>query len=246
MISNYRHESTAPTRTQLLAPGGVIDAHWHDDNQIIYAGRGVLTVTTSAGAWVTPGNRAIWIPAGTVHSHRAHGNLELHLVGLPTATNPLDLHAPTALTASPLVRELIIACARNQRPQSPADLRMREVLLDQLHIAHQQPLHIPTPTDPVLAQLCALLYDNPADPRTLSELGNHVGASARTLSRLFRHDLHMTFPQWRTQVRLHHALVLLAEGQSVSTTAHRCGWATPSAFIDTFRQAFGITPGAML
>lgn len=54
----------------------------------------------------------------------------------------------------------------------------------------------------------------------------------------------MTFPQWRTQLRLHAALIGLAEGQSVTRVAHACGWASTSAFIDTFKQAFGHTPGA--
>lgn len=245
-MSEYRHQPIAPTRPQFLTPGGVIDAHFHDTHQIIYAGRGVLTVTTAAGTWVTPGNRAIWIPAGTVHAHRAHGDLELHLVGLPLELNPLELHSPTVLTASPLLRELIIAYARAEDPYAAATRRMRAVLLDQLHIATQRPLHIPTPTHPILSEVCAQLYNNPADTRTLAELGAAAGASDRTLSRLFRSELGMTFPQWRIQVRLHHALVLIAEGHPVTTTAHRCGWATPSAFIDTFRHAFGTTPGAML
>lgn len=53
----------------------------------------------------------------------------------------------------------------------------------------------------------------------------------------------MTFPQWRTQLRLYQALVLLAEGVPVTTVAHRCGWFSASAFIDVFRQAYGHTPG---
>ena len=54
----------------------------------------------------------------------------------------------------------------------------------------------------------------------------------------------MTFPQWRTQLRLHTALRLLAGGESVTRVAHQCGWASTSAFIDTFRRAFGHTPGS--
>nr|WP_238156790.1 helix-turn-helix domain-containing protein [Kribbella sp. VKM Ac-2571] len=54
----------------------------------------------------------------------------------------------------------------------------------------------------------------------------------------------MTFPQWRTQLRLHAALRFLAEGASVTQVAHRTGWASTSAFIDTFRRAFGHTPGS--
>jgi AraC-like DNA-binding protein len=71
-----------------------------------------------------------------------------------------------------------------------------------------------------------------------------VGASDRTLSRLFRGDLGMTFPQWRTQLRLHSALVLLAERAPVTTVAHRCGWSSASAFIDVFRRTFGHTAGS--
>jgi len=56
----------------------------------------------------------------------------------------------------------------------------------------------------------------------------------------------MTFPQWRTQLRLYQALVLLAEDTPVTTVAHRCGWASASAFIDVFRRAYGHTPGRHL
>ncbi len=86
-----RHTPTAPTRAQLLASGGEIDAHRHDDHQIVYAARGVLAVTTDKGSWVAPSTRAIWVPAGAVHAHRAYGELDLHLVGLPATDNPLDL-----------------------------------------------------------------------------------------------------------------------------------------------------------
>jgi AraC-like DNA-binding protein len=61
---------------------------------------------------------------------------------------------------------------------------------------------------------------------------------------LFRQDLGMTFPQWRTQLRLHRALVLLAEHTPVTTVAHQCGWSSASAFIEVFRRSFGHTPGA--
>lgn len=243
-MPNIRHDPVAPTGARLLPSGGLIDAHRHDDHQIAYAARGVLGVTTDAGSWVAPGNRALWIPAGTVHAHQAHGELELHLVGLPAADNPLGLDRPTVLAVEPLLRELIVAYTRTPGQDGPERSRLRAVLLDRLRASPQSPLHLPTPATPLLRALCALLEADPADGRTLAELGRAVGASDRTLSRLFRADLGLTFPQWRTQLRLHHALVLLAEGLPVTAVAHRCGWASASAFIDVFRRAFGHTPGA--
>jgi methylphosphotriester-DNA--protein-cysteine methyltransferase len=54
----------------------------------------------------------------------------------------------------------------------------------------------------------------------------------------------MTYPQWRTNVRVFHAMIQLAEGATVTETAHACGWATASAFVDTFTRTMGQTPGA--
>jgi AraC-like DNA-binding protein len=93
-----------------------------------------------------------------------------------------------------------------------------------------------------LAAVCDLLLRDPADRRSLAQLGAAAGVSQRTLTRLFAQEMGMTFPQWRTQLRLHLALRLLAEGLPVTTVGHRCGWCTTSAFIDVFRRALGHTP----
>jgi AraC-like DNA-binding protein len=203
----------------------------------------VLAVTTGTGTWIAPGTRGIWVPAGTVHAHQAHGELELRLVGLPASDNPLGLDEPTVLAVGPLLRELILAYTHTPHDESPERGRLRAVLLDQLRASPQQPLHLPTPTTPLLKAVCEILCGNPADGRTLAALGREVGAGDRTLSRRFKTDLGMTFPQWRTQLRLYHALVLLAENLPVTTVAHRCGWSSASAFIDVFRRTFGHTPG---
>ncbi|MFH9607305.1 AraC family transcriptional regulator [Streptomyces sp. NPDC017448] len=242
-MKGIRHESIAPTRTQWLAAGTDIDAHRHDDHQIIYAARGVLAITTDTGTWIAPANRAIWVPAGTVHAHHAHGALDLRLVGLPATDNPLGLDAPTVLTVKPLLRELILAYTRDPDDDSAERRRLRAVLLDRLAASAQQALHLPTPTDSRLKEICDILRANPGEQRTLAALSKEAGVSTRTLSRLFTSDLGMTFPQWRTQLRLYQALVLLAEGVPVTTVAHRCGWSSASAFIDVFRHAYGHTPG---
>jgi AraC-like DNA-binding protein len=230
----------------LLVGGTSIPAHYHDENQIVYASRGVLSVSTNAGSWIAPANRAIWIPAGTAHEHRAYGATSLHTVGLPAADNPLDSTGPVVVVVSPLLRELIVAYTCRADERSPAKTRLRAVMLDQLRTTPQQALHLPVPRDPRLAAVCAHVDADPASTRSLAQLGAAAGASQRTLTRLFREEMGMTFPQWRTQLRLHLALRLLAEGHSVTAVGQRCGWSTTSAFIDVFRKTFGHTPGRTL
>jgi AraC-like DNA-binding protein len=53
----------------------------------------------------------------------------------------------------------------------------------------------------------------------------------------------MTFYEWRTQLRIYHALVLLADGHDITRVAHACGWANPSGFIAAFTAIVGATPG---
>ncbi|WP_328989602.1 helix-turn-helix transcriptional regulator [Kribbella sp. NBC_01245] len=245
----------ATTGVTPMRAGGGIDAHWHEHHQIIYAGSGLLAVTTDAGSWIAPATRAIWLPAGTVHEHRAYGETTMHAVALPIEDNPLGLSTPSALVVSSLLRELILAYTDGRYdepiagPASPVDQaeaaerdRLRAVLLDQLRHSSQRPTHLPSPRDPRLAAVCAILHEDPASNGTLADLGKGI-ASERTLSRLCRTDLGMTFPQWRTQLRLHLALRLLAEHHPVTAVAHQCGWSSASAFIDVFRRAFGHTPG---
>jgi AraC-like DNA-binding protein len=98
--------------------------------------------------------------------------------------------------------------------------------------------------DPRLTEACALVRGNLDRRITLADLAVQVGAGESTLSRLFRHELGMTYPQWRTNVRLLNAAVLLSDGAPVTETAHQCGWKTTSSFIDAFRRAMGQTPGS--
>jgi AraC-like DNA-binding protein len=231
----------APTRAQLSSPAEPSTPTATTTTQLVYAGRGALAVTTDAGSWIIPDTAAIWIPAGTVHAHRAYGNLELHLVGVPIAENPLDRQRPTVVAVSPLLRELIVTYTRDLNA-TPERTRLRAVLLDQLRTSPEQPHYLPALTQPLLRGIAEIFHADPADARTLAELGRALGASARTLSRLFRSDVGMTFPQWRTQLRLQHAAILLAKNTPVTTVAHQCGWSSTSAFIDTFRRTYGQTP----
>ncbi|OJZ73769.1 AraC family transcriptional regulator [Mycobacterium paraffinicum] len=244
-MSEISHHGPA-TSSQALPPGARIERHRHPLHQIVYPSSGAVSVTTSAGTWITPANRAIWIPAGCWHEHKFHGPTQFHGVALDPRRYRRGPAAPTVLAVNPLMRELIIACSQTDGTDTGEHHRMLAVLQDQLRATSGgEPLWIPTPVDARLREACALIADNLAAPLTLPQIGHRIGVGQRTLSRLFSDELAMTFPQWRTQLRLQHALVLLAERHDVTSVAAECGWATTSAFIDTYRRAFGHTPGRL-
>jgi AraC-like DNA-binding protein len=239
-------ELAGPTYVE-LGHRDTIAWHFHDVQQLVYPSSGVLAISAAAGTWIVPPQRAVWIPARVPHAHRAHGPVQMRTLAFsPSSAGDLPLAAdPAVLEVSPLLREVIVALTSADCTSYTARQRatMEQVALDQVRRVSQLQVRLPALADDRLRAVAAILRADPADDRTLAELGTVVGASERTLSRLFRQETGMTFPQWRIQFRLQHALVLLADRTPVTSTALACGWSNPSAFIETFRRSFGVTPG---
>jgi AraC-like DNA-binding protein len=220
-----------------------IDWHDHAEQQLLYPSSGLLIVSTTHGSWVVPPQRAVWLPAAVAHAHQAYGATQVRTVAFPVDVNPLGLTQPTVLSVSRLLRELIIAITDDPARRGEEQHDLKRVALHQLKPAPALQFHLPQPGDERLRDVTAILAEDPGSDRTLGELGRAVGAGERTLSRLFRAETGMTFPQWRAQLRLHHSLTLLASGLSVTATAVACGYSTPSAFTAAFHATFGTTPG---
>jgi len=222
----------------------------HRRGHLVYAARGVLSVHTERGTSIVPANRVAWTPAECTHYHRAHGDTDMRIVFLPASLARLAPDHPAVFLVSGLAREVLLALTGPRGDGSGADgydraalARLRRILVDELREAREQPLHLPHPRDDRLQAVARMLQADPADNTSLAGLGQAAGASARTLSRLFRDELGMTFYEWRTQLRIYHALVLLAGGHGTSYVAHACGWANPSSFIAAFAGVIGTTPG---
>ncbi|WP_128379835.1 AraC family transcriptional regulator [Streptomyces cavernae] len=242
-MSENSQAVTSPTitRHEHIA-GQVIGRHRHAFHQLIYVSTGVLAVQTGEASWVASNAQAMWIPADTWHQHRVYGPSRVHTIGFAPDDAPLPPAAPNVVSVEPLLRELLIARSDPDLPTPEAD-RLQAVMRDRLQRSHVQPLTLPTPRGPRLVRACELAAGNLAQLRTVTWLARQTGVGERTLSRLFRAEFGMTYPQWRTITRVFHAMIQLAEGATVTETGRRCGWATTSAFIDTFTRTIGQTPG---
>ena len=234
----------------LWPSGGASPADSHPRGHLVYAARGVLSVHTERGTSIVPANRVGWTPAGFTHHHRAHGQTDMRILFLPASLARLMPDHPAVFTVDDLAREALLTLTgpRNYDGAGPgwdraASARLRRVLVDELREATEQPLQLPEPRDDRLRAIAQRLYDQPADNSSLAELGKAAGASARTLSRLFHDELGLTFYEWRTQLRVYHALILLADGHDATRVAYACGWANPSSFIAAFTALVGTTPG---
>lgn len=258
-MSPSRHFPPAPTRrlpqdtvdrplvgfTRDYADGESVPRHAHERVQLLYATRGIMRITTDVAGFVVPPGRALWLPAGVAHVTATQGPTAMRALFLRADAAEAGPAGVTVLAVSPLLRELILAACSEPLEWDEAGRggHLAALILDEIARAPALPLGVPAVRDARLRRLAAALRADPARAMDLEAWAVECGASARTLTRLFRQETGMSFGRWRQMLRLAEAAALLAQGMPPARAAAAVGYASASAFGAAFRAAFGVTPG---
>jgi AraC-like DNA-binding protein len=233
------------------------EPHSHAWAQLAYCATGVVQVTAEGDGegdggeitYIVPPSRAVWIAPGAQHHITVLAAAEFRTLYIHAGATPRGWSGCRVLVVSPLLRESISAldAASPGHPLSPTrEQLLSGLVLDELTHADTQALGVPMPHpqtgDKRLRALCEAVLRAPAQRATLAEWAADIGASERTVARLFRDELGLSYQQWRQQAILAHALPLLTRGQPVSTVAAASGYASDSAFTAMFKAAMGQPP----
>jgi AraC-like DNA-binding protein/mannose-6-phosphate isomerase-like protein (cupin superfamily) len=231
-----------------LSRGGGLLPHRHARAQLLAVTSGSIAVIADGSTFVAPPDRAVWVPAATVHETRHLASTRLHTFYVaPRAAHRLPQHT-TVLQVSPLMREVIsvlIARPRDYDEEGP-DGRLVNVLLDLIEASPGLALSVPIPKSDGIVGLAYRILDAPARPSELHDHARNLNISPRTLERRFKGETGISLRSYRSQAKLLKALELLASGMPVSRISDRLGFNEPSAFIAMFKKATGVTPGRYL
>ena len=238
--------------------------HSHPWGQVALSATGVVRVTAPRGSYIVPPSRAVWIPPGVEHAVTVIEDadlLTLYLHQPRGRCGPARSAAESAGWRQCRVLEvtsllLALALELDTRPDGRGsaldrDSRTRErrlagLVFDELRRAAPVRLGVDLPQEKRLRRLCAAVIDEPSRHATLAAWAADAGASARTMSRLFRSELGTSFVQWRQQVLLARAVPLAARKLPMATIAAELGYASPSAFAAMVRRSVGAPPSRFL
>ncbi|WP_087016289.1 AraC family transcriptional regulator [Thaumasiovibrio subtropicus] len=226
--------------------GSVTPWHQHAWGQLTYAVTGVLSVNTKQGCYMAPPQFAVWVPGNMQHQVVAQGAAEMR--GLYIQTEVLhDQRWQHAFVCeiTPLCRELIVRFCQqpiDYKPDTPQS-RLVDTLVDELTVQRDAHIQLPLPMDKRTHSICQYLQTHPYSQESITDLGQKVGLTGRSISRLFKTETGLTFQQWRQRLRLLHALTRLEKGDNVMKVALECGYDSNSAFVAAFKKQFGQTPG---
>lgn len=232
------------THSRSMIAESSIQPHVHPRGQLLWAVQGILTVTSEKGVWVVPSTHAVWIPGG--HAHQ---------VSNETATQTRNLYIDPSFCVrqsvdniimvkmSALMREVILKLTEGEESLSKErGYHLGLVALDELESLEALELYMPSGRDPRLRRLISMIVNQPDQSVSLEWLAAQVGASVRTIERLFKAETGLTFRQWRSRFRLMNSLEKLAQGDNTTLVAHHLGYRSVSSFIASFKTLFGCTP----
>ena len=221
-------------------------AHFHDRGQLVFASSGILNVMTEDGAWVVPPQRAVWIPTRASHSILSKTKVELRTVYIGESEAGAAPSKCCVIAVSPLLRELLLTAMTipTDYERGGRDERVMNLIIDEISRsnANVDDFFLPMPRDKRAKTIADAILNTESAPATLAYWSQKVGASERTIQRIFVSETGLHFSTWKRQAILLKALRKLSDGESVLNVALDLGYASPSAFTHMFRQAFGITP----
>ncbi|AYA39679.1 helix-turn-helix transcriptional regulator [Xenorhabdus nematophila] len=214
--------------------------HQHEMGQLLFTQRGCIKITLENQISVLPPTRVAWIPPKTRHRAEMRGSVGYRSIYLNVSETELISAQSEVLEATPLLQALLERIAISSFDSDWHQGRGAHwlaVFFDELREARKEPTLLPLPFD---RRLASLSFEKLPPP--LHILANYIGASEKTITRIFDRETGMNYQQWRQQWRLVKAIELLAQNKTLSYVAQELGFASDSAFVTFFRKAMGRPP----
>lgn len=226
-------------------PKGYIDTmHQHTWHQVIFPIKGLLQTKSGYRQYLVPHTSALFVPATLEHESIALSNtIFIGIYINPAYCKHYEKQVCT-ISLTPFLRELLQEIRRKCSASENQDelLRLLGVLHDQMIKDEVLTFQLLLPQDRRLKLIFDKLTETPTLDWSLKTWGEKVGASERTLSRLFVKEFNTSFPLWRQHLRLIYSLSLLNDDLSVQAIADKIGYQNDSSYIKAFKTYFDTTP----
>ncbi|MBY6093107.1 AraC family transcriptional regulator [Maritimibacter alkaliphilus] len=218
--------------------------HRHAEMQILYLLDGLLSLTIDSRSHLVTRGHAVWIPstaAHQVHASKPSAVMSAYLEPAEwDAITPFPMGSFASPTAGVLLEKLI-----NTSPEHRSrhvDEAVLTLLQDETSTELPLALSVSMPKDPRLLTVCRELLRAPQKWQRKAELAAVGNMSVRTMSRLFRAELGLTYSEWAQDMLVHRAIAMLQDGMPVTTVAFDLSYDSHSAFTAMSRRLTGRSP----
>jgi len=227
-----------------------IQPHQHVKDQLLYTEGGLVHVNVQDITYFLPARHYMWIPAGLEHSiHPGSNTVTMRNLYFPKKQgNETFADKAGIFHVNELLLQMLIFTRQwdgdilSEQEAAFGFVSALRLTLPQLS-QNQLMLMLPVPTDKRLAQIIQYMDEFMQEGVKLPQLAQHFGFSERSLSRLFKNSIRMSFVQYHTIQRMLKALQLLLDHQmEIKEVAALVGYNSIPTFSATFRKVLGTSP----
>lgn len=221
-----------------------VESHQHDRGQFIYVNSGVIAIVTEDGRYLVPPEQGIWISAKVSHEVITLTKTELTSLYIENSQGVSFSKQCQILKVSSFLKSLLAEAKKihSDYQWDNTDGRLLRLIRDKILTASSIDLRLPYPKDKRLREVVSRLQKFPALKTDLNSWGKFVGASVRTLSRIFKKETGITYSDWKQRLNIQIAIKQLYQGESIRNIAAHLGYESSSAFIYMFKKHMSVTP----
>ncbi len=218
--------------------------HSHPLGQFVLVKHGVLHGHTEEQHWLMKSGMAVWIPPNTLHWGAAYNRVDLTVIYISPELCDSFTSRLKLIDASYLITALCDRLA-NVKATLPIPRRnnILQLLFEEIDEMPDSNLTLPLPKDLRLKKVTDSLLANPSKRLSLAEWGAKVGATERTLARLFRKDTGLRYTEWHNRMLLAVAWQGLSDGATNEQLSIMLGFASGDSFGHWFRRVANNCPG---
>ncbi|WP_394247090.1 AraC family transcriptional regulator [Vibrio profundi] len=216
--------------------------HQHEKGQLLFAPQGCMSFALTDSICILPPTKAVWIPARTPHQVVMTNVVAYRSLYFDCAAFECPSEM-TTIEVNALLKALIDKMAMWGWDKPEHEMRATIALFwEEFYAAKRESFTLPLPLNRRFESLRKQMLQESYLVPKLTVLAHSIGASTKTVTRIFKEETGMSYQDWRLQWRLLKAIELLARGMQVSEVACWLEFSSDSAFIAFFKKQTGQTP----
>ncbi|MBP9741785.1 MAG: helix-turn-helix domain-containing protein [Burkholderiales bacterium] len=218
--------------------------HSHKIGQLSVPKNGIIYFAVQGQLYISPPNIAVYIPANTPHCiYKTSPQTIIENIYFSKEYFNLLPQVTKTIVLSDLSKILIARlCKTSSNKLNTSKIQqMLNLLLEELHEnTNKAEYKFKMPQNELLIKIFNYILTNDIENLpSLYDCAQIISVSSRTLQRIIKQELNISFVLWRGQILFMRALELLHKYKKTSIVTYQLGYNSESAFISMFKKFSG-------
>lgn len=226
------------------------EQHSHQKGQLMYIEGGTVKVETENKIYFVPANHYIWIPPGIKHStYSSSDEVMMRTLYFPMELDEMAFYSKIGTYATHDLLLQLLLYTKDWRGDIEKFNKKLYPIVQSIKVLlpdfskNKVSFILPKIRNRKLQKVSCYLSKNTHKNILLADIAHKFDINERSLHRLFKKDINLSFIKFFTLVRMYKAIDYLAQrNYTISEIASKVGYSSIPTFSNTFHKVIGKRP----